>query len=67
MLPMRDDKQTVKIELFSQWMLEAEFRKHKFLSEIIKLGQRLDSLKEILPRDKYMQRHVSKDLLASAV
>ena len=30
MLPLRDertnDKQTVKIELLSQWMLEAEFR-----------------------------------------
>ena len=30
MLPMRDERtneQTVKIELLSQWMLEAEFRK----------------------------------------
>ena len=26
MLPMRDDKKTVKIELLSQWMIEAEFR-----------------------------------------
>ena len=40
MLPMRDeDEQTVKIELLSQWKLEAEFRNIRFSSKEDPVGR----------------------------